>query len=71
MNTVTNATYGNPDDFKVAFTDALKDFYLVHIEGSLQVFHSLTVGEMIISVLLALLILLFVFKWIWEAIRYG
>lgn len=71
MSTVTQATYANPDEMKFAFGDALKDFFVQHTEGTLQVFHSLTVGEMVIAVLIALLILVFIFKWIWEAIRYS
>lgn len=38
-------------------------------EGIFQVFQSMTYGEMLISCLLLILILCFVFKWIWEVLR--
>lgn len=57
-------------DIKKEVESAFNDFYHVHVEGNLQIFHSLTVGEIMICILLAAVILLFVFKWIWEAVRY-
>lgn len=57
-------------DIKAEVLSSFNDFYRSHIEGNLQIFHSLTVGEIIISILLAAIILLFVFKWIWEVVRY-
>jgi hypothetical protein len=57
-------------DIKKEVGAAFNDFYHVHVEGNLQIFHSLTVGEIMICILLAAVILLFVFKWIWEAVRY-
>lgn len=51
----------------------LKDFfehYLVDTpSGLLQVFTSFTYGEMLISFLLFVLVLLFAFKWLWEVLR--
>lgn len=51
---------------------AFKDFYessiIDTIEGSLQIFHSFTYGEMIIAFLLLLILLLQLFKWVWEVL---
>lgn len=51
---------------------AFKDFYessiVDTIEGSLQIFHSFTYGEMIIAFLLLLILLLQLFKWVWEVL---
>jgi hypothetical protein len=53
--------------------DALNQFYVNHmvatVNGSIQVFHSLTFGEMIISILLATIIILFSLKWVYEVLR--
>lgn len=58
---------------KQQYMDALNEFYKNYIvdtvNGSFQVFQSFTYGEMVISFLLALYILLYTFKWIWEVIR--
>lgn len=44
--------------------------YLVDTpSGFLQVFTSFTYGEMLISFLLFVLVLLFGFKWLWEVLR--
>lgn len=71
---VTAATYQSDQpiiyDIKEEVKSAFTDFYHVHVEGNLQIFHSLTVGEIMIAILLAAIILILVFKWIWEAIRY-
>lgn len=46
--------------------------YLVETpNGFLQIFNSFTYGEMVISFLLLVLVLLFTFKWFWEVLRYG
>lgn len=55
-------------DIKQEITAALTDFYKSHVEGNLQIFHSLTLGEIVISILLAAILLVLVFKWIWEAL---
>lgn len=51
---------------------SLRDFYeyslIDTVEGTLQIFHSFTYGELIISFILLLLLLLQVFKWIWEVL---
>lgn len=57
-------------DIKAEVLSALNSFYSNHIENNLQIFHSLTVGEILICILLSAIILLFVFKWIWEVLRY-
>jgi len=58
---------------KQQYMDALNEFYKNYIvdtvNGSFQVFQSFTYGEMVISFLLALLVLLYSFKWIWEVIK--
>jgi len=57
----------------VDILDSLNTFYhqyLVPIaDSSVQVFQSFTYGEMVISLLLALIFLTMVFRWIWEALR--
>ncbi|RJG23304.1 hypothetical protein [Paenibacillus thiaminolyticus] len=72
--TVTQEVYGDNSALIYAIKDTvvtgLTDYYQSHIEGNLQIFHSLTVGEILICILLAALLLLLTFKWIWEAIRY-
>lgn len=55
-------------DIKQEVTAALVDFYRAHVEGNLQIFHSLTLGEIVIAILLAAILLVLVFKWIWEAV---
>lgn len=67
----TIPTQYTPDDYKAPVLDALSDFWAVHYEGTLQIFHSLTIGEIVIAVLLGLIVLIHVFKWIWEVFRYG
>jgi len=77
---VTDATYDpvlpdlpvDPDlSIKDQIVDGLQSFYHSSIEGSLQIFHSLTLGEIMIAILLAMILIVFVFKWIWEVVRYG
>lgn len=62
-------------DIKKDVLGALNDFYAahvkVHVEGSIQVFHSLTLGEAAIAILLAAILLVLIFKWIWEVVRYA
>lgn len=63
----------NPVTVDVHVLQDLQEFfkhYLVDTpSGLLQVFTSFTYGEMLISFLLFVLVLLFVFKWIWEVLR--
>lgn len=58
---------------KVSIIQDLNDFFKSHLidtpDGFLQIFQSFTYGEMVISFLLLLIVLLFVFKWIWEVLR--
>lgn len=73
--TVTDVVYEDQQqpiiyDIKAEVGAALSDFYRSHVAGNLQIFHSLTIGEIIISILLAAIILILAFKWIWEAVRY-
>ncbi len=68
--TVVESTYSPIYDIKAEVGAALKDFYRYHVEGNLQIFHSLTMGEIIIAILLAAIVLILAAKWIWEAVRY-
>lgn len=62
-------------DIKKDVLNALNDWYdlhiKVHVEGSIQIFHSLTLGEAAICILLAAILLIMIFKWIWEVLRYA
>lgn len=58
-------------DVKAEVLSALNDFYRQHVEGSLQIFHSLTLGEIMISIILVAIFFLLCARWIWEAVRYG
>lgn len=55
-----------------SFLADLNNFYESYIieldNGFLQVFSSFTYGEMVISFLLLVLVLLFTFKWLWEVL---
>lgn len=55
------------------YKDALNDFYNNYIvetvNGSFQIFQSFTYGELVISFLLTLIVVLFILKWAWEVIR--
>lgn len=56
-----------------SYVDALNQFYKNYIvetvNGSFQVFQSFTYGEMVISLLLTVLVLLYGLKWFWEVVR--
>ncbi|OBZ15171.1 hypothetical protein A8L34_29595 [Bacillus sp. FJAT-27264] len=69
--TMSNAPSPVVYDVKAEVVSALSDFYHSHVEGSLQIFHSLTLGEIMIAVLLAAILLVMCIKWIWEVVRYG
>lgn len=60
-------------DMQTEVHDGLSRFYLSHIvplaDQSVQVFQSFTYGEMLISLILLLILLVMVFKWIWEVLR--
>lgn len=63
-----------PEEVKnVSIIQDLNDFFKSHLidtpDGFLQIFQSFTYGEMVISFLLFLIVLLFVFKWLWEVLR--
>ncbi|MEK3837932.1 hypothetical protein [Paenibacillus sp. FSL R7-0128] len=58
-------------DIKNDVVSALSEYYKSHIEGSLQIFHSLTLGEIVIAILLAAILMVITMKWIWESVRYG
>ncbi len=67
--TVQNLSVEEP----ASFIDDLHEFFKSHLidtpEGFLQIFQSFTYGEMVISFLLLVGILIFSFKWIWEVLR--
>lgn len=52
---------------------ALNEFYesylIETVDGSFQIFQSMSYGEMLISFLLLIAICLYVFKWLWEVLR--
>lgn len=58
---------------EVNVLEDLKEFYQHYLvetpDGLLQIFTSFTYGEMLISFLLFVLVLLFAFKWLWEVFR--
>lgn len=58
---------------KVSILPDLNKFYENYLvetsEGFIQIFSSFTYGEMVISFLLLLSVLLYGFKWIWEVLR--
>ena len=60
---------------EVSFLADLEQFYQNYLvetpNGFLQIFNSFTYGEMVISFLLLVLVMLFTFRWIWEVLRYG
>lgn len=63
----------NPVTVDVHVLEDLEKFYQHYLvdtpSGFLQVFSSFTYGEMLISFLLFVLVLMFAFKWIWEVLR--
>lgn len=63
--TVTGDTY---HDYTGQITAGLQDFFHSHLEGSVQVFHSLTLGEVVESILLAAILIVLVARWIWEVV---
>lgn len=71
---VEDEKYTFVEFLELDFTKDLQEFfkhYLVETpDGFFQVFQSLTYGEMLISVLLFTLIVLYVMKWIYEVLRY-
>lgn len=62
------------DFLELDFVEDLQKFYKHYLvetpEGFIQIFQSLTYGELMISFLLLLLIVLFVMKWLYEVVRY-
>lgn len=58
------------DTLDIDFHDDLSSFFSHYIvetsDGLIQVFQSLTYGELLISFLLMLLIVIYVLKWIYE-----
>jgi len=58
---------------KVTIIDDLHNFFKSYLidtpDGFLQIFQSFTYGEMVISFLLLVIVLLLGFKWIWEVLQ--
>jgi len=71
---MTEETNSSNEVVKTDVYDGLQQFYenyLIELpSGFLQVFNSFTYGEMVISFLLLLIVLLFIFKWLWEVFRF-
>lgn len=63
----------NEQKQSVSIIDDLGQYFKSYLidtpDGFLQIFQSFTYGEMVISFLLLLSVLLFTFKWIWEVLR--
>lgn len=57
------------DDVKNALSDFYAHYIVDTVNGSFQIFQSFTYGEMTISILLFSIILLMVFRWLYEVIR--
>lgn len=54
----------------IAALDEFYESYIVEsVNGTFQVFQSFTYGEMVISFLLFSILLVIIFKWIFEVIR--
>ena len=60
------------DFLELDFTQDLKDFYKHYIvetpDGLIQVFQSLTYGEMLISFFLLVLIVLYILRWVFDVL---
>jgi len=62
------------DFLELDFVKDLQEFYNHYLvktpDGIIQVFQSLTYGELLISFLLLMLIVLYIMKWFYEILRY-
>ena len=69
---VNDESYAFVDFLEFDFTEDLKEFYKHYIletpDGVIQVFQSLTYGEMLISFLLLFLIVLYLLRWIFDVL---
>lgn len=59
---------------KNEIVEGLNTFYASHVietkEQTLQIFRSFTYGEMVIAYLLLLILLVMIFKWVWEVLAW-
>ncbi|GAV16090.1 hypothetical protein [Paenibacillus sp. NAIST15-1] len=57
-------------EIRDSITSLMDSYQLVDLpSGTLRVIQSLSYGEAVIAILLGLLIVLYILKWIWEALR--
>lgn len=68
----SNDAYAFVDFLELDFKQDLQDFYSHYIletpDGFIQIFQSMTYGEMIISFLLLVLIVLYALRWIFDVL---
>lgn len=57
------------NDFKTTLEDFYNSYVVETVEGSINILATLTFGEMLISFLLLLLVILKVFSMLWGVIR--
>jgi len=66
-------TQSSLDQMRDSVISALDTYYQSYVietvDESIQVFQTLTYGEMLISLLLLCLLFLHTFRWIWEVLR--
>ena len=69
---VNDESYAFVDFLEFDFTEDLKEFYKHYIletpDGVIQVFQSLTYGEMLISFLLLVMIALYLLRWVFDVL---
>ena len=69
---VNDDSYTFVDFLELDFTEDLKEFYKHYIletpDGVIQVFQSLTYGEMLISFLLLVMIALYLLRWVFDVL---
>ena len=68
----SDESYAFVEFLEFDFTEDLKEFYKHYIletpDGLIQIFQSMTYGEMMISFLLLVLIVLYVMRWIYDVL---
>lgn len=64
-----NIVINTKDDMLSALNEYYESYVLDTFNGAFQVFQSFTYGEMVISLLLFSMLILFVLKWVYEVIR--
>lgn len=61
-------------DFRDTMLESFEKFFIRHNietpEGFISIVHSMTYGEMLISLLLFAILIVLLIKWFWEVVRY-